>query len=55
MARETLALGSVPEMDQEEMTNDGQPKGYLRVMAQQGMKQRDYPIYEGTSSALSDA
>ena len=24
-----------------------QPMGYLRIMAQQGLQQTDYPVYEG--------
>lgn len=42
--RETLVL----EAEQEESTNDGQPKGHLRVMAQQGLEESNHPIYEGS-------
>ena len=38
------------EIEQEGSTTadqDGQPKGYLRVLVQQGLEQTDHPIYEG--------
>lgn len=46
MDNETLQ--DVSEQEEGSTELDGKPQAHLRIIAQQGLEQTDYSIYEGT-------